>query len=263
MPFNKWQTHVYIDDQSVDSALIQASDSAGDKFFVNKYGEVKTESELLELQKTSAESEKYLVTLGTLYKKYSYDNLSTPTESQPASVSFSVDANSDYIDDLNLTNNSDGVDFADAEMTRTDLANLFGLSIDDSPEISIGLEHLAGQSTKLSGSEIAFELTNVINERFGDGKNFDFTSATSHPLLITRVDSNGNETSATLDIPTLLAAHSAVYTNGNQVAAEPLAYAINAGLQAETGFDDISVSYDAASQGFRFMQTQGHRLTIS
>ena len=257
VPFNKWQTHVYIDDQSVDSALIQASDSAGDKYFVNKYGEVKTESELLELQKTSAESEKYLVTLGTLYKKYSYDNLSTPTESRPASVSFSVDSNSDFIDDLNLTNNSDGVDFTDAAMTRTDLANLFSLSIDDSPEISIGLEHLAGQSTKLSGSEIAFELTNVINERFGDGKNFDFTDASSHSLLVTRVDSSGNETSATLDIPTLLAAHSAVYTNGNQVAAEPLAYAINAGLQAETGFDDISVSYDAASQGFRFMQTNG------
>ncbi|MDG2502474.1 MAG: flagellar hook-basal body complex protein, partial [Porticoccaceae bacterium] len=94
VPFNKWQTYVYIDDQAVDSALIQASDTAGDQYFVNKYGEVKTQSELLELQKTSSESEKYLVTLGTLYKKYSFDNLSTPTDSQPASVNFAVAADS-------------------------------------------------------------------------------------------------------------------------------------------------------------------------
>jgi len=258
MPFNKWQTHVYIDDQQVDSALIQASDSSGDKFFVNKYGEIKTESELLELQKTSTESEKYLVTLGTHYKKYSLDNLSTPTESLPASVTFPISANSSFADDLNLTNNSGGVDFTDAAMDRTSLSNLFNLSIDGSPDIAIGLEHLAGQSTRLSGSEIAFELTNIINERFGDGRNFDFSDATSHPLLVTRVDGNGVETSAALDIPTLLATHSAAHTENNQVAAEPLAYAINQGLRAINGFEDISVSYDAASQGFRFIQTQGN-----
>ena len=31
-PFNKWQTHVYIDGEQVDPALIQATDSAGDSF---------------------------------------------------------------------------------------------------------------------------------------------------------------------------------------------------------------------------------------
>ncbi|MFN3163147.1 MAG: flagellar hook-basal body complex protein, partial [Pseudohongiellaceae bacterium] len=73
-PFNKWQTHVYIDEQPVEPALIQASDN-GDEYFVNKYGEIKTRSELLELQRTSSESEKYLITTGTQYKKYSFDKL--------------------------------------------------------------------------------------------------------------------------------------------------------------------------------------------
>ena len=254
VPFNKWQTYVYIDDQAVDSALIQASDTAGDQYFVNKYGEVKTQSELLELQKTSAESEKYLVTLGTLYKKYSFDNLSTPTDSQPASVNFAVAEDSIYIDDLNLTNNSDGIDFTDGAMTRTALSNMFSLSIDDSPAINIGLEHLAGQSQKLSGSEIAFELTNVINERFGDGKSFDFSAAASQPLKITRVTAAGAVTTTSLSMPTILNAHSSADYVNNQVAAEPLAYAIDAALGAINGFNDISVSYDAASQGFRFLQ---------
>ncbi len=256
-PFKKWQTHVYIDDQPVDAALIQASDNANDKYFVNKYGEVKTQSELLELQRTSSESGKYLVTTGTLYKKYSFDNLSTPTESRPASVEFPINPASPYVDALNLTNNSDGVDFTGAEMTRADLSNLFTLSIDDSTEVTIGLEHLAGSSSKLSGSEIAFELTNVINERFGDGKKFDFSNQDSQELRISRVDNSGNVVAATLNIPALMTAHSPADYVGSQVASEPLTYAINTELSSLAGFDDLSVSYDSANQGFRFIQADG------
>jgi flagellar hook-basal body protein len=255
VPFNKWQTYVYIDDQPVDSALIQASDTAGDQYFVNKYGDVKTQSELLELQKTSAESEKYLVTLGTLYKKYSFDNLSTPTDSQPASVNFAVADDSIYVDDLNLTNNSDGIDFSagtanGAAITRADLTDMFSLSIDDSPAINIGLEHLQGTERKLSGSEIAFELTNVINDRFGDGKSFDFSSAASQNLTITRVDTAGNAQAINLDIGAL-----AGFPADGLITPEPLSTLINTALAANGNFTDMTVSYDAASQGFRFLQS--------
>ena len=159
---------MYVDDQEVDTALIQSSDTTGDQYFINKYGELKTRSELLELQSTSADSEKYLITQGTLYKKYSYDVLSEPTQSVPASAKLTIADDSTYSDALNLTNNSDGVDFS--SMARSDLDNMFTLSIDDSTVVNIGLEHLAGSATAMSGAEIAFELTNVINERFGDGK---------------------------------------------------------------------------------------------
>ena len=109
-PFNKWQTHVSIDGTLVDPQLIQASDRGGDEYFVNKFGEIKTRSELLELQRTSADSAKFLITTGTQYRKFSFDNLSTPIESQPATVTMPVAANSTYVDNLNLTNNRDGVD---------------------------------------------------------------------------------------------------------------------------------------------------------
>ena len=111
-PYNKWQTHVFIDDKAVDPALVQASDSGGDEFFVNKYGEIKTASELLKLQQTSADSAQYLITTGTVYKKYSFDQLSSPIPSQPASVSIAIAEDSLYTDNLNLTNNQDGVDFS-------------------------------------------------------------------------------------------------------------------------------------------------------
>ena len=253
-PFNKWQTYVYIDDKPVDTALIQASDTAGDQYFINKYGELKTRSELLELQSTSSDSEKYLITQGTLYKKYSYDVLSEPTQSVPASAKLMIGDYTTYADDLNLTNNSDGVDFT--VFTREQLEGIFTLNIDDSTPVSIGLEHLAGTQTPLSGAEIAFELTNIINERFGDGKKFDLSAASSQSLTIRRgVD--GAQT-ITLDIPTVLAQYTSVAADAagwdGIVAAEPLAFAINQALANSADFYDISVSYDFANQGFRFIQ---------
>ncbi len=253
-PTNKWQTYVYIDDKPVDTALIQASDTAGDQYFINKYGELKTRSELLELQSTSADSEKYLITQGTLYKKYSYDVLSEPTQSVPASAKLMIGDDTTYADDLNLTNNSDGVDFT--VFTREELEGIFTLTIDDSTPVSIGLEHLAGTQIPLSGAEIAFELTNIINERFGDGKKFDLSAASSQSLTIRRgVD--GAQT-INLDIPTILAQYTSVAADvagwDGVVAAEPLAFAINQALANSADFSDVSVSYDSANQGFRFIQ---------
>ena len=253
-PFNKWQTYVYIDDKPVDTALIQASDTAGDQYFINKYGELKTRSELLELQSTSADSEKYLITQGTLYKKYSYDVLSEPTQSVPASAKLMIGDDTTYADDLNLTNNSDGVDFT--VFTREQLEGIFTLNIDDSTPVSIGLEHLAGTQTPLSGAEIAFELTNIINERFGDGKKFDLSAASSQSLTIRR-GADGAQT-INLDIPTILAQYTSVAADvagwDGVVAAEPLAFAINQALANSADFSDVSVSYDSANQGFRFIQ---------
>ncbi|MDA9300939.1 flagellar hook-basal body complex protein [bacterium] len=205
-PFNKWQTYVYIDDEAVDPALVQASDAGGDEYFVNKYGEIKTSSELLKLQQTSADSAQYLITTGTVYKKYSYDQLSAPLPSQPASIAISIPTvNNTYTDNLNLTNNKDGIDFSnlipkgdarydsnqDTELpadeqtfTRAALTNMFSLSIDGSDPVQIGLEHLAGSKATLSGQQIAFELTNKINQEFGDGKRFDFTTPATFCLRV-------------------------------------------------------------------------------
>jgi flagellar hook-basal body protein len=256
-PLNKWQTHVYIDDQPVESQLIHAANQSGDRYFINKYGEVKSSAELAQLQATSPNPNEYMVVAGTKYKKYSYDNLATPTQSEAASVNFGVAPGTAFADGLNLTNNSNGVDFSAAGMTREALSNLFTLKVDGSAAISIGLEHLAGSTEAMSGTEIAFELTNAINDRFGDSKNFDFTAAASQPLKITRVNAAGAETTVELNMATLLNTYN---DNATKItAAEPLTYAINQALLATTGaandFSDLEVSYDAASQGFRFKQT--------
>ena len=73
--------------------------------------------------------------------KYSFDNLSTPTQSIPATLDFSIPNTSSFVDALNLTNNSSGVDFS--SMTRAQLSDMFKVSIDGSSSVSIGLEAIS------------------------------------------------------------------------------------------------------------------------
>jgi flagellar hook-basal body protein len=266
-PFNKWQTYVYIDDQAVDPALVQASDSGGDQFFVNKYGEIKTSSELQALQRTSADSAQYLITTGTVYKKYSYDQLSQPIVSQPATIAASIPEGSKFTDNLNLTNNKDGINFAartdgtniegyddafvEASSTglyfsREKLTNMFNISIDGSELVGIGLEHLAGTDQQLSGQQIAFELTNVLNERFGDGKKFNFATPTGGTATTLKLK-RGDSAEVTLNLATLL--------GSDEVTPEAVGYTLTAELAKNADYKDIVIAYDPVNQGFKFTQT--------
>jgi flagellar hook-basal body protein len=274
-PFNKWQTYVYIDDEAVDPALVQASDSGGDQFFVNKYGEIKTASELQALQRTSSDSAQYLITTGTVYKKYSYDQLSQPIVSQPATIASEVPEGSKFTDNLNLTNNKDGVNFAakvnnngDIEgyidefpgtgftdagsyFSRERLTNMFKISIDGSEPVDIGLEHLAATDQQLSGQQIAFELTNILNERFGDGKNFNF-AATLPVTPVTLTLKRGESDAIELPVTELLGA------NAGSATPESVGYALTNALATDANYaayKDIVIAYDPVNQGFKFTQT--------
>jgi flagellar hook-basal body protein len=274
-PFNKWQTYVYIDDQAVDPALVQASDSGGDQFFVNKYGEIKTSSELQALQRTSADSAQYLITTGTVYKKYSYDQLSQPIVSQPATIAAAIPEGSKFTDNLNLTNNKDGINFAartdgtyiegidplfDPTSTslapyfsREKLTDMFNISIDGSEPVSIGLEHLAGSDQQLSGQQIAFELTNILNERFGDGKKFNFVKAsdgTKTELEIKR----GVSAAIKIDLSALVGTE--------ELTPEAIGYKLTDELASTTDYKDIVIAYDPVNQGFKFTQTGDEAITV-
>ena len=263
-PFNKWQTYVSIDGTEVDPQLIQASDKGGDAYFVNKYGEIKTRSELLELQRTSADSAKFLITTGTEYKKYSFDNLSSPVDSTPATVTMPISETSTYADNLNLTNNQDGVDIS--SFSYEELKNMFEISIDQSTFVDVGLEHLVGKDLKLSGSEIAFELQNVLNSRFGDGKLYDFSDASSGLLTLRRGESSfasgawSDLDSIDIDVRALMTAEG-FDPDVDQISNDQLVYLVNQELAGSTDFSDVTVSRDNANQGFRFVQADTTKIS--
>jgi len=287
-PLNKWQTYVYIDGEQVDPALIQASDSGGDQFFVNKYGEIKTKSELEFLQKTAQNSSEYLVTQGTVYRKFSYDMLSDPIKSTPASLSLAA-ATPEDVAALSLAGGSNGLDLSKLngqDVTRADLRNILQISVDGSDFIDIGLEHLVGTDgiDQLSGQELANELTKVIQERFGDGKKFDVSgyysqnadgvgTTTTATLGITRDLGEGNPDYLAVPVGQIIdaavTANDILATNASMVTPEELAYALNKyfaggyagvdpqpiGSESGRSFGDIRVAYDFERQALRLTQT--------
>ena len=290
-PLNKWQTHVYIDGEKVDPALIQASDSGGDEFFVNKYGEIKTKSELEYLQKTSANSSEYLVTQGTVYRKFSFDMLSDPIKSTPASLNLTA-ATPEDVAALSLAGGSNGLDLSElngADVTRADLRNLIQISVDGSDFVNIGLEHLVGSDgiDQLSGQELADELTRVIQDRFGDGKKFDISgyysvdnagtaTVSTASLGITRDLGEGNADFLSVPVGEIIAAAIAADdivpsgSSSSMVSPEELAYALNkffaggyasvspnpvVGSESGRSFADIEVVYDFERQALRLTQS--------
>ena len=272
-PENKWQTHVYLDGQRVDSELIQATDSGGDQFFVNKYGELKTASELEVLQKNSTNSSEYLVTQGTVYRKYSFDKLDEAIQSTPATVSISS-ANETTRQQLSLAGGESGFDLSTA--SRSDLRDMLSLSVDGSAYVSLGLEHLAGSVNMgaVSGQTIATELTRIANERFGDGRKFDMSdyvnadgASTGTKMQLTRNYGFDDESTIELNVGQLLldqkAAGNIVFdTTDPQVSYEGLVFALNAGLEA-AGVTDVEITYNLARQGLTITQTGEETLHVT
>ncbi len=164
-PNNKWQTNVYVGDTLVAASLQQATDTQGQPMYVNKYGDLKPESEVADLLTNSKTA------------KFSLNDLKDLRTSVAAMV---TGGNAPGLSSLG------GIDFTN--LTKNDLKDLFSIDIDGSgTPVSIGLEHLAGlkngqNNLVLNGVQIAKELTNVINRKFGDERLFNFKSQQSFQL---------------------------------------------------------------------------------
>ena len=182
-PTNKWQTYVYIGDSLVSASLQQSTDSTGQKMYVNKYGQLKPESEVSDL----------LVNSKT--QKFSLDDLTDVRTSVPASVI------SNSLPNVYINADEQGANFSYS--TPAELATLLNgtgsgadstggltsfmtISVDGSKDVTLDMSRLAGQ--KLTGTQLAKELTNELNYRFGDERYFDLatmqTSGTSNNVVL-------------------------------------------------------------------------------
>jgi flagellar hook-basal body protein len=166
-PNNKWQTYVYVGETLVAAALQQATDATtGENMYVNKYGQLKPESEVSDL----------LVNSKT--QKFSLNQLTDKRASEPATVTGGLAPNLSTLE---------GIDFRNLQSTQ--LTNLFSLDVDGTGlPVQVGLEHLAGSAMTLSGTEIAKELTNVINRKFGDERYFNFAGQQNFAISSTNAE---------------------------------------------------------------------------
>jgi len=261
-PTNKWQTYVYIGDSLVNASLQQKTNDAGEKMYVNKYGQLKPESEVGD----------YLVNSKT--KMFSYDDLTDVRTSVPASISGNSLSS--------LYSNADTkISFGEAQ--RASLAKFLRVSVDGSSDVDLDMTQLIGQ--QLTGSEIAKALTNELNRQFGDERYFDLsTMVSTQPItLVHSPDSEGVGTNLDIDLSNLVndtAAFPAAQriSDPSRVTISQLVYAMQQKINQKIAANRadasipaadkipagtaITVSYDPVTRGFKFKDSNDATLGI-
>ncbi len=199
-PFNKWQTYVFVGDSQVNPSLIQATDDNSERLYVNKYGELKPESQVSD----------FLVNAKT--QMFSLDDLTDRRTSAPAAIQgakTTVDLTADTT-------------YTFASLTANDLTDLFTIDVDGSGKpVTVDLSDMAGQTGTMTGVAIAKELTNRLNAAFGDERYFNFTGSTK--LQLNAVVGGVNK-AVTLDLG-----------NAGPNKSEKLTFNTTAGYTAPTG----------------------------
>jgi flagellar hook-basal body protein len=144
-----------------------------------------------------------------------------------------------------------------------DLKNLFTVNVDNSIDpVSVGLDHLveamsklpATANKKLSGTQIAAELTNVIARAYGDEKPFNFSTVgtPTFSLSLTRADKS--------TLPKLAIDLSA----SKDMRSEDMVREVQKQIDADPQYSgNVVVSYDTATQKLMFTPTENAKVTVS
>ncbi len=265
-PFNKWQTHVYIGDTKLEELLIQATEG-DEKLFVNKYGEIRKESEINPAQIN-----------GGISKLFNLDDLSNPQQSVPATAAGSV-LSAQLVSDWK----SGFVPKSYTGVTGSDLS--FTLKVDGSADpINVDLSHLidadASSSKKYTGVEMAREITNAIAKAYGDERYFDFsslkatttaTSANLFKVAIVNAGQSPNVLSSAADgyktIELTDAEIATAYGVGKTMAGittEQASSLLQSKMRTALGDATIRVGYDPVLKSFTFKSSQvGKELVLS
>jgi len=144
-----------------------------------------------------------------------------------------------------------------------DLKNLFTVNVDGSIEsVAVSLDHLvesmsklpATASKKLSGAQIAAELTNVMARAYGDEKPFNFSTVGSPTFYVSMTKSDGSSYDK---VPINLAAF-------GDMRNEDLVRAVQRQLDDEADYSGkVTVSYDTQLQKLVFAPANNAKVTIS
>jgi flagellar hook-basal body protein len=241
VPFNKWQTHVFVGEDAVQASLVQATDSNAEKLYVNQYGQIQPFSKVKD-ELTTAKTQ-----------LFSLDELTDKRTSVPASVSGTAIAGYDLTAGINFSTTT--------AFTTTNLNGLMTVNFEDSTlPVSLDLSHLKSINATLTGTQIASEITAVMNRQFGDQAYFDLSDNSSKTFQIsTSRLTTGSGSSATPLTITL--AQGTAIPDITKATIPQVVSAIQAQLDASSTLttgtspnftNRVLVSYDYATQGFKF-----------
>ena len=238
VPFNKWQTHVYVGDDEVAASLVQSTNKSGEKLYVNQYGQIQPFS-VVKDELTTAKTQ-----------LFSLDELTDKRTSLSASIAGTAVTTYDLTTGINFSTNT--------AFNTTNLNGLMTVNFEDSTlPVSLDLSHLKSINATLTGTQIASEITAVMNRQFGDQSFFDLTDTSSRTFQVqTSRLTTGNGSAATPKTITLAASANGLPADLTKVSIPQVVSAIQAQLDADTnitsGTNKIVVSYDYSTQGFKF-----------
>jgi flagellar hook-basal body protein len=241
VPYNKWQTHVFVGEDAVEASLVQSTDNNGEKLYVNQYGQIQPYS-VVKDELTTAKTQ-----------LFSLDELTDKRTSVPASV----EGASLLASTLDFTN---GINFStttNTALTSTNMQSMFTIDVDGSGNpVTLDLSHLKNINSALTGSQIAAEATAVLNRKFGDEAYFDFSAAGAN---VFNISSSRVSSTATTPVTITLAAGSNGITDLSKVTVSQAVTAIQAQIDASAlkvtsgaTLGNVTVSYDYSTQSFKF-----------
>ena len=250
VPFNKWQTYVFVGEDAVAASLVQSTDTNGEKLYVNQYGEIQPYS-VVKDELTTAKTQ-----------LFSLDELTDKRTSVPATIDGAslLSSSIDFTNGINfnaITSTSNPT-LAPPIGTAADvLSSLFTIDVDKTGNpVTLDLSHLRSINAPLTGSQIAAEATAVLNRKFGDESFFDFsaTGANTFNISTSRIASTSNT-----PVQIQLVAGSNGITDLTKVTIQQAVTAIQQQLSASTILNgtgatagSVKVSYDYSTQGFKF-----------
>jgi len=149
LPFNKWQTYVFIGEDQVNASLVQATNANNEKIYVNQYGQTQPYSAVKD-ELTTAKTQ-----------LFSLDELTATKVSQAAEVTGAVIPETSYDWLAGKTK---------SELSNILVTNAFSVDVDASGvpvTIDLSKFNALPSTTKITGDMIAEEATNQLIKGFG------------------------------------------------------------------------------------------------
>jgi flagellar hook protein FlgE len=166
VPFNKWQTYVFVGEDQVNASLVQATDANNERIYVNQYGQTQPYSKVKD-ELTTAKTQ-----------LFSLDELTAKKTSLAATVSSDVVDEKKYDFVKGIPQNDiapvGGVGGTAGIFDLADAGDLFTVDIDSSLQ-PVTLNLTAFKSPKfdkvaITGDMVAQELTNQLVSKFGKAR---------------------------------------------------------------------------------------------
>ena len=227
VPFNKWQTNVFVGEDQVNASLVQATDANNERIYVNQYGQTKPYS-LVKDELTTSKTQ-----------LFSLDELTAKKTSVAATVKGNIIAESgassyDWIA---------GITLGDAKLSGLLTTNAFTVDIDKTGSpVSVDLSKLASlpAGTKITGDLIAQEATNQLISKFGLARG---TSTTSTTVAATVATTASTTTSTVGSVVTTVVTTAGTTASPGTITTTVTGPAPNQRYGMKVGFDAVNKQF--------------------